>query len=287
MKDIFILGIILIMVSIVGCYKTPTSNHVESDITVSAPLLTDSAGQTLNIAVNSVYRIICPSTNRMGTGFLYSSGKVLTAAHIINGSEPNSIFIITANKQKIEVDKVEKDQELDIALLYPKKEIKAKTFIISREDFWPAGRQVLTWGYPAGYNGLSPMLCVGWLSGEDVVKGPTGKPVNRFVVNAAFNAGNSGGPLIDVEKDEVIGIVASKMAPLPPYIESALEALKQNPSGFIYTKTRPDGTTEQMSEAQLLEELLQFLRSQTQLVVGHAIKSKDVREFLKNHRMEK
>lgn len=287
MKHVLLSGIVLAALCIVACNTTPSAIHAEDRIPVSAPLLTDSSGRTGNIAVDAVFRIRCSSSARMGTGFLHSSGNVLTAAHVVAGSNPKDLLIVTAKGRKVEVAKVEKDQHLDIAILYPKKKIKAKALPISRKDAWPVGAQVSTWGYPAGYNGGNPMLSVGWLSGKDVVKSPTGKPVSRFVVNAAFNAGNSGGPLIDIETGEVIGIVASKLAPLPPYIESALKALRETKSGVTFTKTKPDGTKEQMVEAQVLEDVLQYLRSQTQLVVGRAVLPGDIQAFLKKHKLVK
>ncbi|MCX5834740.1 MAG: trypsin-like peptidase domain-containing protein [Deltaproteobacteria bacterium] len=146
---------------------------------------------------------------------------------------------------------------------------------------WATDRQVSTWGYPAGYNGLAPLLSSGYLSGTDNIPGPSGKPVTRLVVNAAFNSGNSGGPLVEIDGNRVIGVVASKLAPLPPYIEKALKALKEAKYGLMFTKTKEDGTKEGVSEAQVTEEILQYLRSQTQLVIGHAVLVKDLRSFLK------
>ena len=109
--------------------------------------------------------------------------------------------------------------------------------------------------------------------------------LTRFV-NAAFNSGNSGGPLVDIDTGSVIGIVSSKLAPIPPYIEAALKALKETKYGMMFKKTKPDGTIEDLSQAQLLEEILQYMRSQTQLVVGRAILAKDIRSFLTKHKIE-
>jgi hypothetical protein len=149
------------------------------------------------------------------------------------------------------------------------------------------GAQVSTWGFPYGYHGVHPMLSVGYLSGRDVITMPSGKTIECFVVNAAFNSGNSGGPLIDIESGAVIGIVASKLAPLPPYIESALKALKNDKTISAFKVTKSDGTTENISNSQLLEQVLQYLRSQVQLVIGHAVLAGDMNTFLKKHKMIK
>ncbi len=84
----------------------------------------------------------------------------------------------------------------------------------------------------------------------------------------------------------MIGVVASKLTPIPPSVESALEALKTQRSGITYKKQHSDGTSENVSEGQVVAEILHYLRSQTQLVVGHAVKSGDIRSFLKANGIE-
>ena len=150
-------------------------------------------------------------------------------------------------------------------------------------DEFSIGAQVSTWGYPDGYDGLAPRLSSGYLAGVDRVKVPGEKTVPKLVINAAFNLGNSGGPLLEIEKGTVIGVVSSKIAPLPHEIESALAALKSDKSIIAFEKTKPDGTKEKMSGSQVLEEVLQYLRSQTQLVIGHAVMPSDPKVFLKSN----
>ena len=231
-------------------------------------------------AFPSVLRVACPAKQSSGTGFLHKSGKVITVFHVVSGCAAPDIVLLGVQGKLIKVKNVVMDDVVDLALLTPSQDIKAPVLAISETDRHIIGSQVSTWGYPAGYNGLAPLLSSGYLSGTDVIVGPSGKPVKRIVVNAAFNSGNSGGPLVEIETNRVIGVVASKLAPLPKYIEMALKALRENKLGLGGTRTKQDGTTEQVSESQIVEEILQHLRSQTQLVIGHAVSVTDLRSFL-------
>jgi 2-succinyl-5-enolpyruvyl-6-hydroxy-3-cyclohexene-1-carboxylate synthase len=80
--------------------------------------------------------------------------------------------------------------------------------------------------------------------------------------------------------------ITSKLAPLPQYIESALRASKDQRSGFVFAKTYPDGKKEEISEAQVIEEVLQYLRSQTQLVIGYGVMIGDLKKFLRSNNID-
>ena len=71
-------------------------------------------------------------------------------------------------------------------------------------------------------------------------------------------------------------------APIPPFIEKALEALKSVDIGVTFDITKEDGTKTKISQSQLLEKILMYLRSQTQLVVGRAVMPKHILQFLKD-----
>lgn len=250
-----------------------------SDISVAAPMTTDLAGSSAESALPSVFRILCPKENSAGTGFLHKSGAVITCYHVISNCAPSDVFLLGL-AGRADVTNIIQNADKDLALLFLDREIKAPVLALSTNDQNAIGSQISTWGFPSGYGGIAPLLSSGYLSGIDHAKGPTGKRIRRLVVNAAFNSGNSGGPLVDIENNAVIGVVASKLAPLPPDIEKALSALKSQTYGFEFTRTSADGKQEKLSEAQVIEEVLQYLRSQTQLVIGQAVPLGDLRAFL-------
>src|ERR1700730_13324447 len=94
----------------------------------------------------------------------------------------------------------------------------------------------------------------------------------------------SGGPLLDIETGEVMGVVASKLAPISPTAASALDALRKQQSGFTYAATRPDGSKFNVSEGQVIELVLQA--GQLQLVVGMAIRADDLSKFLQHQHLD-
>ena len=89
--------------------------------------------------------------------------------------------------------------------------------------------------------------------------------------------------MLDPENGTVVGVVSSKHAPLPKHIDAALSALEKQRSGFTFPVTLPDGTKTTVSEAQVISQVLQYLRSQTQLVIGYSTTLDDLRSFLKQN----
>jgi S1-C subfamily serine protease len=262
-----------------------TFSQINNSIPISAPITVDSPGKMSTIAAKSVMRIICTKTNMGGTGFLHESGWVITAAHVVDGCLKNDLMIITSDGQRLKIDSVISDKHLDLAVLKPTHKINSPSLELSIKTEIITGTMVTTWGFPAGYSNLTPLLTVEYLAGIDHLMSTTGVSPARWVVNAAFNGGNSGGPVLDIESGEVIGVVSSKLAPIPEIIESALNALSNQRSGFTYTKTLGNGTTETVSEGQVISEVLKYLRNQTQLVLGHAVTSNDLINFLKTNKI--
>jgi S1-C subfamily serine protease len=250
------------------------------NISVSGPISADFSGKGGYIAFQSVVRVYCLSNDSAGTGFFHKSGKIITAEHVVFNCD--NAIIIGSNDIPVKVTEMVMNSDLDLALLTVGKGLQNPSLNIGTNDNVTFGLQVSTWGFPSGYNSRAPMLSVGYLSGVGQVETRTGKQQLKWVVNAAFNLGNSGGPLLNIDTGEVIGVVSSKLAPIPKEIEGALNALAQNKFGFMYTYTHPDGKKDNMSEGQVVAIVLNHLRSQVQLVVGHAVMLRDIRSFLQS-----
>jgi S1-C subfamily serine protease len=231
-----------------------------------------------NFAITSVFRVVCPAEGSYGTGFLHKSGMVITADHILAGCLDPVIFLYDNSRVPAKI--ISEDSDLDLALLKPSRSIDGHPLTISRASGLPIGAEVALWGFPNGYNGVRPMLSVGYLSAADAVRTDSGKPVLQLVLNAAINLGNSGGPVVDTQTGEVVGVVNSKLAPLSPNALAALNALERMGSGVQYEVRSPDGTMRTVSEAQVVGIVLDDLRQQVQLVIGRAVMLNDLWSFL-------
>lgn len=270
-----------LLVSTVACATshspraTRPAPGVDSAVAVPALEATSVGGR---LAVSAVFRVICTRRHSYGTGFLHRSGRIITAAHVVDRCDPREL-VIRGMGQEARVARVVFDRRTDLALLTPDPKLSGQGLPISERDAYPIGLQVTTWGFPEGYLGKRPLLSVGYLSGQTVERTGMG-PVQRWVVNAAFNSGNSGGPLLDLAGHAVMGVVCSKLAPLPPSIGTALAALQRQRSGALFRARRSDGTIVELSEGEVVARVLDYLRRQMQLVIGYAATSGDLRRFL-------
>ncbi len=283
------LGFILCMaIGLVGSSSALASDEplLPQEVLVSAPVDTEYVGKSGPLAIPAVVRILNKNSSTQGTGFLHKSGRIVTAAHVVDGATEADLLVGDCHGRQRTVKSVAIDRDLDLALLSVEPPFSVPPFPLSTGASVSIGRQVCTWGFPGGYGGLPPLLTVGYLSGVQGFRLPSGKIIQRIVVNAAFNSGNSGGPVIDISTGDVIGVVSSKLAPIPPSVEMALNALGATDSGTMYEKVSADGTKKSVSEAQVVADVLVYLRGQTQLVLGHAASVTDLSAFLRREKIE-
>ncbi len=246
---------------------------------VAGPMYTDSAGKAGGIAARSVLRVYCTDSTTVGSGFVHRSGRVITTDHVVRGCAKSSLRLLHLGRE-IRVKGVVSDPDRDLALLLPSEKLRVRALKIRKKSAMPIGAQVSAWGFPVGYQAEFPMLSVGYLSGMESFQRADGTLSTRWVVNAAFNSGNSGGPLVNVEDGKVIGVVVSKLAPMPLVIRNALKYLEEEEKGIQITHKARDGSHERLSQSQLLALILDYLKSQVQLVVGYSVRLGDLKDFL-------
>jgi hypothetical protein len=124
---------------------------------------------------------------------------------------------------------------------------------------------------------------VGYVSGYRV-DSSNGREVKHIVVNGAFNHGNSGGPLLVSHSNEVLGIVVLTYHFYPPQVKQIIDMLASQNWGMMMASRRNlDGTTQQISEAQVTAMVLDEFYQKTQVMIGEAISVSELSAMLREH----
>jgi len=252
-----------------------------NNIPISTQWTLNASRNIDHVVINSVFMIYCHKTSSKGTGFLLNNGYIITNEHVVRDCNYSEIFAISPCGEQVEFARVVIDRRRDLAILKPRKSIENGLSLNVTENI-TIGEQVITWGYPLAYNGPAPLLSVGHLAGfQEYAEG--GQVKKHLIVNGAFNPGNSGGPLLKSNGNEIIGVVVSKWAPFTAFHLSALSALASNGSGVNFEATNEKGEKINFSESQLVADLLTHFRSLTQIMIGEAISVIELKNFLREH----
>ena len=99
-----------------------------------------------------------------GTGFLLDSGVLVTNAHVVATCNEQTLLGLTSLNRQVRFKKIIADQVRDLAILVPADDL-GRGFKIAEKDNPVPGTTVSTWGFPLLYNGTSPLLSVGYVSG--------------------------------------------------------------------------------------------------------------------------
>jgi len=248
------------------------------NLPISTKWTLDATGDVGRSAIESVFMILVPKIASKGTGFLLSNGCIITNEHVVNNHTPSDVIGISSSGENIHFSNVFSDKDHDLCILIPTTKLEGGLNLADESDL-KVGSSVYTWGYPLGYNGPSPLLSVGYLAGFKSYE-IGGKTNKHLVVNGAFNPGNSGGPLFLANDNHVIGVVSSKHAPISATLLSSIEALSSNRSGIVFTASDGKGNTQEFVESQLVAQILFYFRSLTQVMIGEAISTDEVRNIL-------
>jgi len=144
----------------------------------------------------------------IGTGFVISKdGLVVTNKHVV--ADPGGEYkVITSDGKELEVSKIYRDPELDMAIL--KVDDGLKPLEMGDSDSLKVGQMVIAIGTPLGE--FSNTVTKGIISGlgrgivaGDVFGGMSEQLENVIQTDAAINPGNSGGPLLN-SAGQVIGV---------------------------------------------------------------------------------
>jgi S1-C subfamily serine protease len=161
----------------------------------------------INNMRGQVCRIDCksPFGNSLGSGALVSQdGHILTAAHVIRGSDNKVVFNTGPNKGEYQTEIVFVDDRNDVALIRAKGLKATRWFNLRLAGFAPAGEPVMAIGYPSrpsSGDDTQDFVTKGIIAASNSTKG-------WLVADLTVASGNSGGPLISVKTGEVVGVVS-------------------------------------------------------------------------------
>tara|TARA_Y100000768_G_scaffold52211_1_gene34309 strand:- start:276 stop:1376 length:1101 start_codon:yes stop_codon:yes gene_type:complete len=144
-------------------------------------------------------------SKRGGAGtafFITSEGHLLTNNHVVEVCSNNSKIVI--NKVETPVKVIAKDELLDLALL--KADLKKTDYIILSDDPPKKLQRIIAAGYPLGKSLSDDLKFTSGIISS--LKG-LNDDSTLIQIDAALNKGNSGGPIVDEESGELVGIAVA------------------------------------------------------------------------------
>jgi len=161
----------------------------------------------INNMRGQVCRIDCksPFGDSRGSGAVISKdGLILTAAHVIRGSDNKVVFNTGPNKGEYQTEIVFVDDRNDVAIIRAKGLTATRWFNLRLAGFPSSGEPVMAIGYPgrpSSGDDTQDFVTKGIISASNSSKG-------WLVADLTVSSGNSGGPLISVQTGEIVGVVS-------------------------------------------------------------------------------
>jgi S1-C subfamily serine protease len=279
------LGLFLAVSSLVSPMPTSAQTTTGDESASAVPVATQWTLESLPPAqkgtVKSVLLIVCAKSGHKGTSFLLKDGTVVTNFHVVDGCTAKDLWARSPMGQTVSFKKMETDDKRDLAILLPNEHLEGGLELGADAEPPPEAR-VKTWGFPLSYEGLAPILSMGYVAGY-IPRKAGDRTVKHLVVNGAFNPGNSGGPLILEGDNKVVGVVVTKWTLFSPDIETAIFGLNHSPSmgGSNVTETLSNGTTRNLTNEQVTAMALERFYAVAQVMIGEAISVSELRAFLR------
>lgn len=155
-----------------------------------------------------VVMIDSPTTFSTGSGFLYNDqGDIITNAHVVAGSEKVKVRMTDASEYEGTVIGI--SSEIDVAVVRVPDLEGITPLPIAVDRTGEIGDEILALGSPLG---LQNTVTTGIISGVDrSFEIFPFQYENVYQISAPIAPGNSGGPLVDLNTGEVLGINSASM----------------------------------------------------------------------------
>ncbi|MFS0672269.1 S1C family serine protease [Ornithinibacillus sp. 179-J 7C1 HS] len=179
--------------------SNPMINQVQSDNN-SVDLKTivhEAEKNVVQIEANNDYETLT------GSGFLFNEkGDIITNAHVIKEAE--TIYVRTANARVYPAAVIGIGEETDVAVIRVPQLAGQSGLSIERGNLSEIGDEVIALGSPHGFQNT---VTLGIISGTERNFNVDGYDYkNAYQISAPITHGNSGGPLINRNTGNVIGI---------------------------------------------------------------------------------
>lgn len=178
---------------------TTTSTTTPEDVEVALP--TDGAEPVADAA-----QVILPSVvyiqtqSGVGSGVVYDEGLIVTAAHVVQGSD--TVRVRFTDGTQVTGTVLGTAEQVDIAVIEVDRSDIPATFVTEKPR---VGQMAIAVGSPWG---LESTVTAGIISAVDQTNCSPTTCASMVQTDAAINPGNSGGPLVDRE-GHVLGINVS------------------------------------------------------------------------------
>lgn len=179
------------------------SENISEVKLVNSTLDSSTLSEESLLSVVSIYTEENGELNSQGSGFLYDDNYIMTNEHVI---ESGDTYYVQYNEGEwSEADLTGADSHTDIAILNPHDIPDYAEPLTLREELPERGNPVIALGSPSD---LSGSVTTGIISGTN----RNMHTASEFTIpdsiqtDAALNEGNSGGPLMSVDNEDVVGV---------------------------------------------------------------------------------
>jgi len=281
---------VLAALGIIACLREYSSAWGGELSPLGVPIVTRGLPGVISddawVAIRSVYLFYCPDTRKKGTGFVLRGGPLVTAEHVVRGCPLEKLVAVSSEGTAVSLKRMVVDARRDLALAFPVKAIPGGLLLAG--DVTPrVGVTIFTLGYPSPYHGAVPLITVGHLSGirdhrivdTDVVQ------ARHLVVNGAFKAGNSGGPLFVGQDNRVIGVLVSRHGSRLQVRQAAHASLADDQSGATVTTSDAEGNSRMCDASPREVEARVCFRELAQAIMAEAVAVSEPRAFWQEHHL--
>lgn len=266
LSPIIITGIIVILGAglLYGLYL----NWSKSDITVNSSAVekvnTDTNDLDLKTIIHNTEKNVMLIEGQnddetiTGSGFLYNKdGDIITNAHVVEDAD--IIYVRTANAETYPGAVVGVGEDTDIAVIRVP-ELSGKTYLsVDKNNEAEIGDEVIALGSPHGFQNT---VTLGIISGTERDLTAEGFDYNNaYQISNEITHGNSGGPLINRDTGQVVGInsvgtedgTIGFSIPIQEVI-SQVEEWSEETENDDLEFASPEGTAGETDEEQLTED---------------------------------